>query len=569
QIDQAGDGAQRRANTDYSNGWLEASVVAKALPEPEIYNPGFAIDATWFDAHDGAAHAAILTYYNMWDVVGLDGTSPTDPWRAFWDGELDTVWTFWPEPAVDRPDTYQTMSQPDAAADRFGNVWMPTGDHGLFMQPAPDPFSYPAEKDCLWELFGAGGKDVSIGIDDSVWVAMGHQGEGIPHNMGVFRTVDQGASWMYQGAAVLNANSRDVSNAVQCRDEDVLHVAQPMDGSAGGHAFAYDALSAYPTVPPTSPLLASYGNPTSIGALDKTVAVAVFQSYTATNSKSKTYVTPGRIAYTLDGGASWRDIPFDGDAVAGGAPECDAYAFFATPPDMSLVRPGAETYWNDRDQDGVVEQGEWAIELLIGSRTSLPNVCTLAQVRVDAISSSWDWITLDRSGTGFGGCRVDGTNFEGVAASPWSRQAFVWGSYNLLRTGSPYNEYGGACVVNLADESVHAIISPMNSDNAYELDFGEVIPHPQVDGTLLAVTRISRASATVCATSLIDGRPDICPTTAWPLLITGGGTTWNVRQLRDVPPSVVGNGGAWGDAADGTIYYVTGGAGTWRGTISW
>lgn len=566
QIDELGDEADRRTLTDYSGGWLEASIVARPVPEPELWSPGLAVDAIWYEALDSSAHAVISTANNMWDVAGLSDSF------AGWDAEDDTVWTFWPEPDLSEPFTFQTMSMPDAAVDSEQNLWMATGDHALFMLPDGAP---AAERDCLFEMFSAGSQDIAIGTDDSIWLSLGEQGNyGIPHRSGVFRTIDYGATWGYQGAGVEAVPSRDSRNRVQCRDEYVGHLAAPLDGLDGGTKFSFDPLGIYGSELPTSTLLAAFGNPGSIDALNEKIAVLVFSSYSALNSLGASYVIPGRVAYTLDGGASWAQVAYDGDAdPAITGVECDEYRFFEALPDISLVKPRVNTRWWDSNQNNVVDGGEWNIDFVIGARDKpggvvVPDSCSLAHVQLDSSSTSWDWIKLDKeSSTSYGGCRVDVGNLAGVGVSPWSPHAIVWGYYSLVRAAPP-NEYGGACLVNLNNHSVQTLISPMNSDNQFELDIGKIIPHPQVSNLFMAVTRITAASTGECAKPFIDGDPDICPPVAWPYLVTGGGSTWSAVPLTDVPPSLVGKGGAWGNIEDNTFYYV-GGGGAWRGTLSW
>lgn len=123
-------------------------------------------------------------------------------------------------------------------------------------------------------------------------------------------------------------------------------------------------------------------------------------------------------------------------------------------------------------------------------------------------------------------------------------------------------------MVNLNDHTMTALISPMTSSNRFELDIGKVIPHPQVSGLMMALTQISASSTAECAKPFIDGGADVCPAVAWPYLVNGSGSTWNAVPLTDVPPSLVGKGGAWGNVEDNTFYYV-GGGGTWQGTMSW
>lgn len=571
----------RRENTNYSGAWLEAGTVAEPVPEPELWSPGFAVDGIWYTTGTGANRALLTTWNNLWSVQGLDDTSPG------WDPEDHTYWVFAPD-IEPMGQTWSTMAGSSVAVDQAGTIWMPMGDHGLLYHPEG---AYADERDCLFELYGAGGVAVSVGVDDSVWIALRHQGTGVPHSMGVFKTLNHGEEWEYQGAGVVNAASRDPlepDNRVICRDRvPADHYALPIGGSSG--AFFTENPYAYSLSDPADPCLASWGNPGDIDALDATVAVVAFQGYQSLEAESctsllvdPTYSATGGLAYTPDGGATWVRIPFDGNAVvtpriSPDPDECPETEFFLGAPTVSILHPESDTWWDDDNANGKLDAGEdFQLTLLVGSdwgTYTARDSCGFAKVTVTEDSLDWEWYRLDKNNSAeYGDCRVDASNIVGLAASPWSDEAFVWGAYHATGPHRPLSEYGGICSVALSDHTVTSILSPVAEDNAYELYISEVIPHPYVADLLWAVPRFTSATLAACALSVKDGGPEICPEAPLPMLLEREGNSashvWKVTQLEDTPPGLTGNAGAWGP--DGThLYYTTGGSGTWIGVPTW
>ena len=569
------DAAVQRANASFEGAWLEADSVAEPVPEPELWTPGFAVDGLWYTTASGGTRALLTTWNNMWTVQGLDDLTPG------WDPEDDTFWSFAPD--VDPLGwTWSTMAGSAVAVDEAGTIWMPMGDHGLLYHPDG---AYADERDCLFELYGAGGAAASVGLDDSVWVALRQQGAGVPHNIGVFKTLNGGEDWEYQGAGVANEASRDDTlgdNRVICRDGvPAAHYALPIGGSSGA-VFADDPGSL--GLSDEDPCRRSWGNPADIDALDATLAVVAFQGYESQSSAAcdispaPTYTSLGGLAYTPDGGASWVPIPFDGDAVpASAGVECSEELFFLGMPMVSLVHPDTDTWWEDGDGNGALGANEdFQLTLLIGSDWGnyvAPDACAFARVTVTNSGADWEWYKLDKNtSTEYGNCRVDPGNFVGLAASPWSDEAFVWGAYTATGPIRPLAEYGGICAVSLPDHIVSSVLSPVGSDNAYEMHISDVVPHPYIADLLWAVPRFTATTLTACALSVKDGGPDICPEAPLPVLLERQGTTptstWTPTLLENVPPGLTGNAGAWGP--DGThLYYTSGGSGTWIGAPTW
>jgi hypothetical protein len=432
-----------------------------------------------------------------------------------------------------------------------------------------------------------------------VWVALYEQSANVPHNIGIFKTgtlpsYPAGSIWSYQGSAWNVANTRDATtHAAVCRDQGAIYPGHYAQALGTGTDFAWDTGGIYagdPSGPDfTDPCLASWGDPWDIDALDNDVAVAAFASYDADTSQCQTlseeqhYTVAGRLAYTLDGGVTWTRIDFDGDAdPETEGDECDAYDFFRGPV-VSLVHPGADTYWVDNDDSGDVSEGDdWKIDLVVGAR-SLVRECTFARVTVSPTDpGTWHWGTLDYdASSAYGGCQVDARNFKGLVTSPWADELYVWGTYSTAGRTPPLAEHGGVCAIHLDDSDpsnfnpVASMLSPVGTDNRYEFDVEDVVPHPNVADLVLVVPTFTDTSLQMCENNLIRGGIEICPRSPDPVLLERSGDSsspWNASFLPDPPPAPSGSAAAWSDAdanTAGRIYYATAGSGAWRGTVTW
>lgn len=624
------DGAERQvthaANVDHSGGWYENSRIVTPYPFPELYAPTGALDAAWYVDHSGTVdevHAVLSGLEDMWDVTGLDIDN------MFFDPERDTYWTVWPEPDVDLPHDFQTMGGYDIALDHEQNLWVTSADKGLYVIPAPGydymgPWTdFPFERDCLMELTDAGGNSVSVGLDGSVWGTLFQQGTTeVPHRIYVLRTVHDDPddlrpltlspdgigdgnewTWTYQGAGVVNLNSRfSGSNRLRCRNYDDpddprhdsridKHYAVPMDGDGGGFAFTRDPDGYNGGLTGPYSALASWGNPYAVVALDRNIAVVSFDSYEGLHASGTidietidtTYTQSGTLAYTLDGGATWAEVSVKSGPIVGTS-DTKACAgtdssFFGGVNDLSLIRPGTESYWKDvGSADGVFDPAtdDWQLSLLISSRNSAE--CNLARVVIDATGDSWEWYDLPETTDYANPCRVLRTSIGGVAASPWTNTAFVWANYAFTSLNPPtaYTESGGACSVNLDTGSVGVVLSPESSVGEYELDVTEVVPNPNVMGTLLLSTSISVGSTANCVKLFTQGysSTDVCPTLAPALIATSGGGGWSIAKVPGIPAALTALDAEWapltgGVGDDETVFYYTAGPGTWKATLEW
>ena len=588
--DTEADELARDAALDLSDGWLaEEDDTGIAATWPRVsqrgtqatYAPGHAIDAVWFDDSvipeaDGCGgynwSAAMTTTVNMWRADGLDG----DCDGGGWDPEDDTTWTFWPEPEEFYGLAWQTTSVHDVAFDAQGNTWSAVGDIGLFLLPFDED---NAETDCLWDAFNGGGADVAATPDGAVWFTAYDQdygGTSVPHEVGVFRTLDAGVTWAYEGAAIPAGKEyaynedgglvEDYWDRLSCVDQDDTHVATPFGEVADdddGNAFLD------PSAPfETSGEYPSWGLPMALAALDQDTALVGFQGYSASDpdgdpDTADGFTWTGRLAYTVDGGVAWDAAEFDGD-WAPNDPEnddCDETAFFEHVNAVAILGAGGRTYnWGGDD---------WRLEVFVStdyaSNTSEDyHHCALARVVVEpdpdgVPESTWTWYTLDRDDDNTV-CRVDGRNLGGVATAPWGEDAFVWGGYGYVQSNG--DRFGGVCAVDIDDPGLRGtVISP----HAWQLSIGAVAPHPWVADLVAVAPLLDGETWAQCHH---DGDGD-CPDDPRLLLVENGVGGWSTSQVFTMPPSLAGSALDWTDLGTSAVVYGTSGSGTWMGTLGW
>lgn len=566
-------------NADPEVGWLYADTVARPERYPARWAPGQSIDGTWLDVPGDLDFAILASTFNLWGVYGLD--DDCDPTCAdsstTWTPEEDTTWYVGPPADPAEPLTFQETVVRDIAEDPEGNIWIPVMDLGLFMLPEG---GVAAERDCLWDSLNAGGAAVSVGVDGSVWVAFFDQDNTSdnPQELGIFRTLDDdatlsyGNNWEYQGAGTEDGQTRDGANDFRCEDNVSTYEATPFGSSSG---LVFNDESADDADP-------SWGSPIHLAAVNETAAIAGFQSWaTGTDSAN------GKLAITLTGGETWVDVPFDGDWDSDGADsdDCTAAEFFDLPKSISLVKPGVNTVAEDADSDGI-ESGEWAMDFFVGSRsgsdasTCKADHCALARVELSgdpaAPSATWTWFELSRmssptcTSTSVTGCAVDDGNILGVAVSPWSEEAWVYGAFTHNRdlTTPADLYYGGICSLDIDDPtSATQFVDPAT----HMYNIGEVAPNPWVSDLVLVVPLLDAAAWFECTELDSVGTYESldCPDVPAPFLLDGRTGTWEETGFVDLPPSLVGTAGAWTNLSRHQILYGTEGAGAWRGTLSW
>jgi hypothetical protein len=562
-------------NAALETTWLTAAQMSEPDRHPARWAPGESIDGIFIpfyaaleDSAPGGRDLAMLaSVYTLWGVFDLDM-----PTSLGWDPDVDPGWIIGPVANASNTRTFQETVVSDIAQDSEGNVWVPVWDLGLLVQPDMDGYvssasQEPMERDCLWDSINAGGGSVSIVPTttggEAVWVSFFDQGSSVPQEMGIWKTLDHGGMWEYQAAGIPDNAVRDDADptAYTCKEEPqpCIYCASPLGSS--GQEFN-------DTGDPTSTEVASWGNPRSISALDENVAIVVFSSYTDGALSSD-----GRLALTLDGGGNWEEVTFDG-----GSATCDAATFFEHPKRAHLIRRGSPGYSeaNDADSSGILDDGEWQIQVLLSSRYGPGGDCALARVTVSgatgALDAVWDWYTLDDTGA----CQVDGDNISGAVPSPGSDDAYLWGKYEHFRSSSgtytPNQEHtGGACVIDLTDVTAPSTLTNLIDASTHRYNIADIAPHPTVTPDLLAVApQLDAAAWFECMEVRDDGTASVgCPDVPEPLLLEWNGASWDESSVHgDLPPSLVGTTIAWGEK-ETKLFYGTEGAGAWRTHATW
>lgn len=561
-----GDEGSRAANIingSSDTSWLFNGGNGVADPYPARWAPGKGIDGIWLNVPDSDLDFMILgTEFSMWGVYGMDDSSPG------WDPEADTNWWFGPGANLDDPRTFQEIVVNDIAADGEGNIWMPASDLGLLVLTNG---AASAARDCIWDSVNAAGAEVSIGMDDSVWVAMADQASGaFPHQMGVFRTLDYGTNWEYQGAGQSGIRKSAQLDTYACKDAN--RPVEPFGGTSTGstHGSVFNGGS-------SALSYATWGSPAHIAAINKNAAVAVFKSWGPVSGHS----TDGKLALTLDGGETWFDVPFDGTGIDASY-TCNSTDFFDTPKGISLVRPGVNTYAVDGADGGTsIDSGEWAIDLMIASKyksdSGYTKNCSVARVHLSGNPTSptysWTWFPLDKDVL-TSTCYVDEQNILGVVASPWSDEAWIFGGYSHFPygvMGTYERSYGGACTLDITNPTTAAttLINPAT----HQYNIADIAPNPYVTDTLIVVPQIDVSAWFECSEYATLNTPPAmqCPDVPGPFLLERGSGTWSEVNFGELPPSLIGTAGAWTPlgTTGQTLLCATEGASAWQGVMSW
>lgn len=603
-----------RVNMEYSNSWFDPdnNEIATPYPFAELFGPSQPFDVNWYyDPDSETFRSVVTTRGDMWAVDGL--TSSVG-------GNIGTSWTYWPEVERYEDRDWGTLTASDLALDMEGNLWATVKDPVFWMVPDAGSDDYPVERDCLAEGFGAGGSSVDVAsYDGSIWLTLYDQAatEGEwESSMAVARVVHDpddtwgGAAdgelweWTFQGAgATLDTNFRSLENQVMCRQYRVegdpradyqapdAHVAEPVGDPCLGCMFSdYDPLSPVPN-PDDQP----WGHPWVVRALDQNVAIVAFRSYVdAEDLNNQRTPIAGALAYTLDGGSTWTDVPVEGYSgtvdCGGGDPDqaTDVLSWVET---LTLIGEGVDSYVVYDTNDELVD---WSFDLVLGaSENSNPEQedavtrdCNVARVRITPTVTDWEWIPLptDASAT----CRVTPSQFLGAVANPHrSNEVFIWGSYELTAakadaTHTLYEEWGGVCLLDLETGSATPVVSPETGNATYELAYTSVAPHPEDATRVLIGTCLDTGTLVSCIKPEIDaangyiewgtGGPPVprCPSYAPPLLADRQSDgSWTVTALDTAPAGVCGYTVAWGtDGTEHERFYYSGHGGSWSASVA-
>ncbi len=596
--------------------WLESTINGRPAVFPARNAPGEAHSTIWVDGAFNT-YAVVSGWANAWMVEGLDATwtdDETDEWGVAdtdttAQPEGDVTWTFWPD--ISPGFTYQTGVAHEVAFDSSGDIWFAVGDHG----PAQyDPGAYVASGqgaalDCLWKGWPAASRSVSVGIDDSVWATLIDEAEantedeygnitayGI-QDMGVARTLDQGATWEYAGAAYESVSMNLTTGERYCVDEDTTHAAVPFDlGEAGvtypGTQFSQADEAAAEL--PTSTDYPSLGNPAIVRALDANAALVLFNP----NDDSD-----GGLYLTVDGGITWNPVPFD--PGTGTNPCSESLTWQAG--NVELVHPGGDyTYWTQYASTGDVD---WSLDLLVSVavgnqyqnyRDSAGNgECSLARVLVTPDSSglpqaAWSWIPLPtyaEEDYASDTCGVSSRVMTAASIAPWSEDIVLWGNYVRDFDGGTTvkRRFGGACLLNWSDPADGYWTSATGSYDTTtmlmnpavdELGVGWVAPHPDVSDLYAIFPSLTLTERKQCQVVRDTTDHQSCPDFPYPRLASRlNDGTWNVTVQSTHPPTGLPNHAAWshlgvaddqgGDGVGSWVAVATTGSGTWRAVVEW
>lgn len=285
----------REGNLDGLDAWFtgqasSADQQVRVNPFPGRDAPGRVIDGVFVPHGQDEEVAYVGNISFFWRVEGLD-----EPWvvldAADPAAEINTFWTFAPDPSTSEDRTWQTTTIYDVAVESSGRVWISAGDWGLFMRPeptaaVPEPYT---QLDCLWQGVKSAQGHVTVAPDGSIWATLRSEAGSPPQDFGVYRYADMWLGnwlWMYEGAGYTDGDfgtrvtTEDprgptcprILQGAGCKDEieddDTSQRLVEAMGASSGKAFNYLEDSEI-----TQP---SWGNPGDIQALDQKTAVVVF-----------------------------------------------------------------------------------------------------------------------------------------------------------------------------------------------------------------------------------------------------------------------------------------------------
>ena len=634
---------RRVSDSDYGGTWKEAVISGRADPFPARSSPGKSIDATWFVDGAGTNWAVLFANNEAWLTWGLE-----QPWtdnEGWAESVPDTVsqpegdveFTFWPDLDLAGDRSYQSLVTYDVAVDDAGQFWSANADVGVVQMDGTDP-TLGAQIDCLWSGWHAAASSISVSeMDGSVWATV--MGEGAYNGgavatypyIGVLRTTDEGDNWDFAGAGYLDGTTQIMSTVVEdprvraCRDHDVSDLAFPF-ASWNGIAWSYGttAFADPASVPATDAAQQSLGQPKQVEAINAASAMVMI---TAVGDYTSSYETDGGLLFTVDGGVTWKQVPFDG-AWSNASPAlsgtCDAqttwrYGRFA------LVHPGTTSYWHgtasaptsDAEFFGPpVSEGDppttlthdyvtytpdpvdpYHFDLVValeenlngpadgsyGSDPALADTefCSLARVSVSpgaagTVTATWQWIPLTKNKWDPYACGVYSDNIAGITVPPWSDDLVLWGNYQRAIGGAFQRHLGGVCTMNLSTQALTQILNPV----AAQYSIAAVAPHPEIADLFAVIPKFDGADFSVCHTFDTTGAPGLCTSYPWASLLWANGSTWTKRTLAsDQVPTSRSYAAAWShtgipgepgnSAGDSWLMVGTSGDGSWRGRVTW
>lgn len=603
---------------DMAGAWLEAEVNGRANVFPARAAPGDLPDLVWlsfpFAAGEGFSLAAGITGMGAWLISALDQPwSHIEPFEEVWLGYPDTIanaefdvkFEFWPGIDWFGHQSYQATGTKEVAFAADGHLWSAVGDQGISHLdatiPATEADPYGAEVDCLWHGWSASAnsitavprRDTESGTDPVIWATLSDQStEGFNHEMGVVRTMDNGATWEYAAAGFMSTPTAPFHNVVvdtwidplpetygsrACRDLEEWLSAVPFpdldntDVYEPAHAFSQGAtLEAAQDV--DTPTL---GQTRRIRALDEDAAIVLLGPDDVSTGGGE-----GGFYFTGTGGSTWELLDFDGGPGACSEQTTYGGAVF------EIIHPGSDSWW---ENSWGFTQGE--IQLLVSVVGAASTDCALAKVTMTdevlgGLSMTWDWYSLPKVATTSwdttpNACGVYYGNILGAVPAPWSNQAMIFAGYTRFYNPSSAtvaSVFGGACAVDLTTGVMSIVVDPRE----YAGGIRYAAPHPQVADLWAILPELDAGSYAYCA----EQRNGNTSPNTWsldcevptPMLATGSGAALHLTTLGSAYPHNAPITAAWSDinVADDSVDGVgswlavgTGGAGTWRGELSW
>jgi hypothetical protein len=453
-------------------------------------------------------------------------------------------------------------------------------------------------------------------------------GSEYPESISVYRSTDGGASWCHQGAEVYNHAFHGEDNEILCRydqeqydwrDSDQLIGTPPMYNPFNGgnwtrYAPACDAAGkendeldegiafweGVDTAAPADGNLEgkddpSWGNPHDIVAISAEMAIAVFGSYSENGVEHGTEEHDGALGYTVDGGQTWTKVPFDG-----GAEGCDPWQFFRHANKVSprltyatyvytsgggheyVTARDDATWLEDEDDDGTADY--WGIGVAVSSRSSPEDWdgdtsdkrggCAVAYVSLDSASPAsptWTWARLPNAWSDTtwqtGDCMLSGPQVWGVAVSPTTEEAYVWGTGAAVESSEIVVRTGGICSIPLPfDGKVPSgLLKPTATANRFSIY--AVAPSPDVAELLFV------QPAPIEGSCFADSKFGCDPALPFVLERSYFLPTWKKHEVSATNlPSLMGLGAAWSylDAEDTYMWAINlSGSGGYYTELTW
>ena len=523
--------------------------------------------------------------------------------------------------------TWQGTVVRDVGFGWDGRVWSLDLDNGFVSED--EGSATRAVRPPQLTVFGAGGQAVatathSNGDDGAVWIALNDKSAQSgatllpPEKQGILRSEDGGDTFCYQGVIeegdvgdgpAIHRSIEGDNKFVGDKADEVFHRKDfyhqfwpyplfdsedwlPCDNEDLGDPYSEGTAFRESMTLEGGDHDMSWGNPQDLEALDENVALATFGSYLADEDLdglgfTTTLTIPGRVGYTLDGGATWHTVDF-ADAEA---------ACTVTGLDLAEDLFGKDTVLHLVDDSSWYTSAEdWRLDffllgadsgnlyLLGGQDCALWRV-TLSTTAGPTTTTSWSPVTIP---TVSEGCTVHEPS--GFSVSPWQDRLLIWGGYSKSH-GNVTRERGGLCLMDFDGSNAVGALDPADG---YRFSIKQAAPNPLVQDQWVVTPFVDDQIQDQCAREWSEAENDwatdeedvydACdvpvpfvyqrrsPGSAGPNWIATDlgidglhslqGTELDLRvEATEGPP------GLW--TVDWAVLYGTTGTGTYRGVGSW